>query len=636
MYLQKGFGLKAEVSPVLARTYQSPVVERLKLLGYDAHAGDLRLKLAREFGFCYGVDRAVEYAYETHRRFPGRRIFLSGEIIHNPEVNSRLRAMGIQIVHDAPEPLDRYADIHAGDVMILPAFGVTVAEMNHLRDKGCVLVDTTCGSVLNVWKMVHRCARDGFTVVIHGKHYHEETRATASQTRLHQDGQYLCVRNAPEAARVCAFIRQEMGAAELLANIGPAVSAGFDPERHLTRVGFANQTTMLMAESLEIQEMLRLAMRDRYGEAELANRFRAFDTICSATQDRQDAVTDLLAAGGLDLMIVIGGYKSSNTQALAAMCGPVLPTFHIEDADCVTASAIRHRPLGGGAEVTTDRWMSEGEISIGITSGASTPDSVVGAVIERLLALRQRSAGDLAEVESNEGRGNRRDAAGRSMSGITGPTELRITLAPQRRFEAIDVNMRIAEEAGDVLHRHERALYCSFHTTAGYLDQSLSARLRHDHGHVSKFFGTFHALFPEGAEYRHDKMELRTELSDEQKEVEPRNGDSHLTFIGAGLRNCVTYQTRPDAPVYFVDLDGTCDDVRRQRTTAVVAYDHEQVVVRTSVTIPVSKHPIDSVNLADAGWACSITSTNCWPAAASSADGSISSSSRASATSASR
>jgi thiamine phosphate synthase YjbQ (UPF0047 family) len=185
------------------------------------------------------------------------------------------------------------------------------------------------------------------------------------------------------------------------------------------------------------------------------------------------------------------------------------------------------------------------------------------------------------------------------MSETTGPTELKLTLAPQRRFEAIDVNTRIAEEAGDVLHRHQRALYCSFHTTAGYLEQSLSARLRHNHDRLSQFFGTFHTLFPEGGEYHHDRMELRTELSDAQKEVEPRNGDSHLTFIGAGLRNCVTYQTRPDAPVYFVDLDGTCDAVRRQRSTTVVAYDHERVIVRTSVRIPVSKHPIDSVNLAD-------------------------------------
>jgi thiamine phosphate synthase YjbQ (UPF0047 family) len=190
-------------------------------------------------------------------------------------------------------------------------------------------------------------------------------------------------------------------------------------------------------------------------------------------------------------------------------------------------------------------------------------------------------------------------STGAEAIGSTGPTELRLTVAPQRRFEAIDIHAHIAREAGEMLRRHQRALYCSFHTTAGYLEQSLSARLRHNPEGVSAFFGSFNELFPEGAEYRHDQMELRSELTDPQKRVEPRNGDSHLTFIGAGLRNCVTYQTRPDAPVFFVDLDGTCDDVRRQRSTTIVGYDHERVVLRTSVTVPVSKHPIDSVNLAD-------------------------------------
>src|SRR5476649_1048797 len=158
----------------------------------------------------------------------------------------------------------------------------------------------------------------------------------------------------------------------------------------------------------------------------------------------------------------------------------------------------------------------------------------------------------------------------------TRPTELRLTLAPQRRFEAIDVNTRIAEAAGDLLQRHERVLYCSFHTTAGYLDQSLSVRLHNSDDRLSQFFRTFHALFPQGAPYRHDQMDLRTELSDEQKEVEPRNGDSHLTFIGAGLRNCVTYRTQPNAPVYFIDLDGMCEASRRRRTTTILGYDQER------------------------------------------------------------
>jgi len=182
---------------------------------------------------------------------------------------------------------------------------------------------------------------------------------------------------------------------------------------------------------------------------------------------------------------------------------------------------------------------------------------------------------------------------------VSRPTELKLTLAPQRRFEAIDVNRLISSEAGDVLHRHQRALYCSFHTTAGYLDQSLSARMHHRQDLLSQFFRAFHALFPQGGEYHHDRMELRSELTDEQKIVEPRNGDSHLTYIGSGMRNCVTYRTRPDAPVYFIELDGMTDAMQRRRTTKVVAYDEERVVSRVSICIPVSKHPVDSVNLAD-------------------------------------
>jgi len=180
-----------------------------------------------------------------------------------------------------------------------------------------------------------------------------------------------------------------------------------------------------------------------------------------------------------------------------------------------------------------------------------------------------------------------------------GPTELRLTLAPQRRFEAIDVNTQIDRQAAALLRRYRRALYCSLHTTAGYLEQSLSTRLHHNHDRLSLFFGSFHALFPQGAEYRHDRMELRSELTEAQKRVEPRNADSHLTFIGAGMRNCVTYNTRPNAPVYFIELDGKTDATRRQRSTTIVAYNQERVVAESSVSVAMSKHPIDSVNLAD-------------------------------------
>jgi 4-hydroxy-3-methylbut-2-en-1-yl diphosphate reductase len=394
-YFQKGFNLKSVVGPILQRNYHSDVVVRVRELGGAVRAGDLSLKLAREFGFCYGVDRAVEYAYETREKFPDRRIFLSGEIIHNPDVNSRIEAMGIRLLKDLSSPAERYAGVGAADVVILPAFGVTVAEMEDLRARGCVLVDTTCGSVLNVWKNVHIYAQQGFTAVIHGKHYHEETKATASQALTHPEGRYLCIRDREEAALVCGFIRGTVAREEVLARFEHAMSPGFDPDVDLGRIGLANQTTMLMSESLEIQEMLRAAMGDRYGEGELAARFRAFDTICSATQDRQDAVLRMLDEGGLDLMLVIGGYNSSNTAALARICAERLPTFHINSPDCLEDAAIRHRPVGARDEISTPGWFGEGRLTMGLTAGASTPNNVVGEVIERVLARRGYAPADL-------------------------------------------------------------------------------------------------------------------------------------------------------------------------------------------------------------------------------------------------
>jgi len=386
-YFQKGFGLKKAVGPVLSESYASGVVDRLRALGHTARVGDVVLKLAREFGFCYGVDRAVEYAYETRQQFPDRRIYLSGEIIHNPDVNRRIEGMGIRILAETGDAPRRYRDVEQGDVVILPAFGVTVGEMAELRRRGCVLVDTTCGSVLNVWKNVHKYASEGFTAVIHGKHYHEETKATASQALTHEGGHYLCVRDREEAAVVCAFIRGQEPAAAIRERFGHAASPGFDPERDLARIGLANQTTMLMSESLEIQEMLRRAMIDRHGAAEAAARFRAMDTICSATQDRQDAVLRMLDEGGLDLMIVIGGYNSSNTQALARICAARLPTYHIEGAEGI-AETLRYRRAGAHEETAATGWLPAGPVRIGLTAGASTPNNVVGEVVRRLLALR--------------------------------------------------------------------------------------------------------------------------------------------------------------------------------------------------------------------------------------------------------
>jgi len=388
-YFRRGFGLKDHIEGALAADYHSRVVDRIRGHGYTLSLGDLTFKLAREFGFCYGVDRAVEYAYETRTKFPDKRIFLVGEIIHNPHVNRKLHGMGVEFLH-RPEAGDfDFSAVTPSDVVLLPAFGVTVQDFERLRAVGCVLVDTTCGSVLNVWKRVESYAKDGFTAIIHGKSYHEETKATSSQVTKYPGGRYLVVRDMSEAREVCDFIEGAGSREQLLQQFAGKMSPGFDPARDLVRVGVANQTTMLSGESLAIAAELRKSMARRYGEAALPEHFRTFDTICSATQDRQDAVLRLIAEP-LDLMVVIGGYNSSNTTHLAAICQEKVPTYHIEDAACIAPEegTIRFRPVGAKEEQRRAAWLPAGPVTIGVTAGASTPNNKIGETIERIAAMR--------------------------------------------------------------------------------------------------------------------------------------------------------------------------------------------------------------------------------------------------------
>ena len=388
LIFRKGLDMKDAVAGELAAAYDSALVDRVRAGDFKYSSGRLLVHLAHEFGFCYGVDRAVDYAYQARRRFPGRNVFLTGEIIHNPHVNDRLRSEGIRFLSD---PGERPEQLGPDDVVILPAFGVTVSEMARLSSQGCTLVDTTCGSVLNVWKNVVRYAREGFTSIIHGKVKHEETRATASQALKYPHGRYLVVLDRAEADIVCDYIRRGGDREAFLQRFEGAVSPGFDPDVDLQRVGCANQTTMLMSESLEIGEMFRAAVRDRYGDNELASRFRAFDTICSATQERQDAVIALLEQERLDLMLVVGGYNSSNTCNLARICAAKVRTYHIADPDCMlSAQEVRHRPVGApsttsGIEAIARGWLPpSGSVSVGLTAGASTPNNIVGEVIRKL------------------------------------------------------------------------------------------------------------------------------------------------------------------------------------------------------------------------------------------------------------
>jgi 4-hydroxy-3-methylbut-2-en-1-yl diphosphate reductase len=384
-YFRKGFGLKGEIAGQLTADYHSAVVDAVRNHDYHLTVGPLTFRLAREFGFCYGVDRAVEYAYETRSKFPDRRLFLVGEIIHNPHVNQKLRDMGITILEHGTGGEFDFSEISPDDAVIMPAFGVTMRDFERLREIGCVLVDTTCGSVLNVWKRVESYARDGFTAIIHGKHYHEETKATASQVMKHPGGRYLVVFDMAEARMLCDFIEGRGELAALEARFRQAASPGFDFARDLTRVGLANQTTMLSGESLAIAGEVRKSIIVRYGEAAVAEHFRSFDTICSATQERQDAVLGLLREP-LDLMVVVGGYNSSNTCHLAALVHlHGVPAYHIEDANAIDTATgtIRHQPIGSKTEAVAADWLGPSKI-IGITAGASTPNNKVGETIARI------------------------------------------------------------------------------------------------------------------------------------------------------------------------------------------------------------------------------------------------------------
>jgi 4-hydroxy-3-methylbut-2-enyl diphosphate reductase len=383
-YFRKGFGLRAIIEGQIAGDYHSGLVETMRANDFRLDVGRLSFRLAREFGFCYGVDRAVEYAYETRRKFPEHKIALVGEIIHNPHVNSRLREMGIDFIFRGENGQFDFGCLTPDHVVILPAFGVTVEDFAQLRALGCVLVDTTCGSVLNVWKRVESYARDGFTAVIHGKHYHEETKATASQVTKYAAGRYLVVFDMAEARLVCDYIERGGHPGDLPERFAQGVSPGFDFTRDLVRVGLANQTTMLSNESLAIAQEFRKSMIVRYSEAAVAEHFRTFDTICSATQERQDAVVTLLEQP-LDLMLVVGGYNSSNTTHLAALCrSRAVRTYHIEDATAIDVETgrIRYQPAVKATEVVESDWLGEARI-IGITAGASTPNNKVGETIVR-------------------------------------------------------------------------------------------------------------------------------------------------------------------------------------------------------------------------------------------------------------
>lgn len=377
----------AAVQAQVLSHYQSELVDRIRASGNVLSVGGLTVKLAKEFGFCYGVERAIDLAYAARKVFPNQPIYILGEIIHNPEVNDQIRALGIKSLTGKDKDAD-VEDLRKDDIVIIPAFGTEVAVMERLEAKGCQFVDTTCGDVVKVWRRVRQYATEAFTSIIHGKAWHEETKATSSRATSNGGGHYLVVFTLAETDYVCNYITNGGNKQEFLEKFRGAHSIGFDPDVHLRAIGVANQTTMLRGETEDVQRRLRTAMETRYGKAEIEKHFRSYDTICGATQDRQDALQKLLGEP-MALLLVIGGYNSSNTSHLAEMGEAKLPTYFIKNAAMmVSETVIRHYDQHLHKEVEAQNWLPAGEITIGITAGASCPNNLIEDTIRRLFELR--------------------------------------------------------------------------------------------------------------------------------------------------------------------------------------------------------------------------------------------------------
>ena len=383
-YNRRGFGRAEEVAESLEEAYQSGLISRIRDNGYKLSHGRLTVRLAEAFGFCWGVERAVAMAYETRRHYPHERLWITNEIIHNPSVNDHLREMDVQFI-PVESGVKDFSGVTSGDVVILPAFGATVQEMQLLNERGCHIVDTTCPWVSKVWTTVEKHKKHTFTSIIHGKVKHEETLATSSFA-----GTYLVVLDLEEAQLVADYILGKGDRQAFMDRFATACSPGFDPDRDLDRLGVANQTTMLKSETEEIGRLFERTMLSKYGPTQLNDHFLAFNTICDATQERQDAMFSLVDES-LDLMVVIGGFNSSNTthlQEIAVSRG--IRSFHIDTPERLdaTSNSIEHKPLSE-ALCREDKFLPAGPVTVGITSGASTPDRAVEEVIEKLMLLSE-------------------------------------------------------------------------------------------------------------------------------------------------------------------------------------------------------------------------------------------------------
>ncbi len=381
--------------------YGTEAVTKLRETGGTLIFDGLTFHFPEHFGFCYGVDKAIDMVFETCERFSaeggpasggtGSRIFLTDQLIHNPYINGKLKEKGVQYLSRDARNLLVCDALKPGDVVVVSAFGTDFRDIERLKEKSVTIVDSTCGAIINVWKRVEGYAKNHFITIMHGKRNHEETRATVSQA-VKEGGPYIMIENKKEALELASVIRGERKESDFITAYPDAVLQGFSFDSASCKMGMANQTTMLKGESLEIQGILREAFRQRFGDAVTAERFRSFDTICGATQDRQDALRNLLNKP-LDLILIVGGFNSSNTTHLAEIAQGRLPFYHIESADDIVSDGeIWARDPKTGKSSTYSGWFSKNAKNIGITSGASTPDVILYTIIQKIVSFHS-SAG---------------------------------------------------------------------------------------------------------------------------------------------------------------------------------------------------------------------------------------------------
>jgi len=387
----------AAVQAQVESHYRSEIVEKLRAGGGTLSCDGVTVRLAKQFGFCYGVERAIDLAYAAAKVFQDRRLFILGEIIHNPEVNEQIVALGIKNLLGKDKEAE-VQDLRGDDVVIVPAFGTDVGTLARIKELGCQIVDTTCGDVMSVWKRVRQNASDDVTSIIHGKASHEETKATASRAVVGGKGHYLVVLTLADTDYVCNYIRHGGDKAVFLEKFRGAYSEGFDPDLHLRRVGVANQTTMMRGETEEVQRRIEAAVHDRDGAEPAKQNFRFFDTICGATQERQDALKEMLDSP-MDLLLVIGGYNSSNTSHLAEMGEAKLPTYFIRNAGRLESrERIVHFDQHAKQEIATENWLPGRPVTIGLTAGASCPNNLIEETILRIYELHGISAQQLLDA----------------------------------------------------------------------------------------------------------------------------------------------------------------------------------------------------------------------------------------------